>query len=70
MPFVEETFTVTDLLSADEVLMTSTTAEVMPIVQIDDVFIKEGAPGEWTRKLQSAFEEEITLQCSSISVRS
>jgi D-alanine transaminase len=70
LSIIEENFTVTELLSADEVMMTSTTAEVMPIVEIDGVVFNDGTPGDWTKKLQIAFEEEIVRQCSSVSIQS
>lgn len=37
--------------SADEVILTSTTKEVVPVVQVDDVTIGDGAPGEMTKRL-------------------
>ncbi len=40
---------------ADEVILTSTTKEVMPVVNVDDVPIGSGAPGENTRKLMRAW---------------
>ncbi|MDE2858187.1 MAG: aminotransferase class IV [Chloroflexota bacterium] len=41
--------------SADEMILTSTTKEVMPVVNVDDVPIGSGAPGENTRKLMRAW---------------
>ena len=52
----ERTFTVDELLSADEVFITSTTSEISPVVQIDDTIIGDGKPGTITRQLQDAFE--------------
>jgi D-alanine transaminase len=52
----ERTFTVDDLLRADEVFITSTTSEISPVVQIDDTIIGDGKPGTVTRELQKAFE--------------
>lgn len=57
IPFVEEAFDVEQLLSADEVFISSTTLEVTPVRQIDEQII--GEPGPITRKLQQAFEEKI-----------
>ncbi|PLS14897.1 D-amino-acid transaminase [Bacillus sp. M6-12] len=59
----EECYTVEDLLSADEVFLTGTTTEVMPIVEIDGKKIGNGAPGPVTRQLQSLFKAEIEKQC-------
>lgn len=41
--------------SADEVILTSSTKEIIPVVRVDDVVIGEGAPGENTRKLMRAW---------------
>ncbi|GAA0350738.1 D-amino-acid transaminase [Bacillus horti] len=51
----EQEFTVKDLLDADEVFITSTTSEVMPITQIDDQPVGPGIPGPLTVKLQQEF---------------
>jgi branched-chain amino acid aminotransferase len=47
----------TDLLSADECFLTSTTKEIVPIVQVDDRTIGTGAPGPVTKKLLDAFRK-------------
>lgn len=41
--------------SADEAILTSTTKEIMPVVNVDDVAIGDGAPGENTRQLMRAW---------------
>jgi len=46
-----------DLYVADEVFMTGTAAEVKSVTEIDNVPIRDGKPGEITRKLQSVFFE-------------
>lgn len=55
----EEVFTINDLLAADEVFISSTTSEVMPIIQVNDHAIQSGIPGPVTRKLQQLFKQEI-----------
>ena len=40
--------------------MSSTTAEILPIIMIDKKPIGTGLPGSWTEKLQLAFEATIT----------
>jgi len=37
--------------AADEIILTSSTKEVVPVVKIDDVTIGDGAPGAMTRRL-------------------
>lgn len=66
LPFVEKVFSVEDLYSADEVILTSTTAEVTPIVDVSNKKIGSGKPGSFTTRLQELFENEITRQCGAI----
>jgi D-alanine transaminase len=71
---IEKPFTVDELLEADEIFISSTTSEIMPIVHLakntktdillDEKRIGEGQPGELTRKLQKLFEQEIEKQCN------
>lgn len=55
----EEVFTKEALLEADEVFMTSTTAEITPIIEVDDKKIASGEVGEVTKQLQAAYEKLI-----------
>lgn len=57
--YKEQIFTVNDLKQADEVFISSTTSEVMPIVQINELQINSGTPGKVTKKLQNLFKREI-----------
>jgi branched-chain amino acid aminotransferase len=53
-----------DLLNADEAFFTSTTKELMPIVQVDDRTIGSGTPGPITKRLLAEFRRrayEMTL---------
>lgn len=59
IPFKEETFTVEFLKNADEVIISSTSAEVMPITKIDGENVKDGQVGTITRQLQQGFEKYI-----------
>jgi branched-chain amino acid aminotransferase len=47
-----------DLFGADECFLTSTTREVVPIVQVDDREIGSGAPGPITRALLEAYRRK------------
>ncbi|MDP4085911.1 MAG: D-amino-acid transaminase [Bacillota bacterium] len=62
----ERVFTKEDLNNADEVFLSSTTAEVMPIVKIDGRKVKNGSPETVTRRLQALFTEEIENQCGKL----
>lgn len=57
IPFVERKYTPEELLQADEVFMTNTPVEVLPIVKIDGKVIGKGVPGEITNKLYAGYQE-------------
>ena len=59
MPVKEEAFTKEQLLAMDEVIVSSTTSEVTPVIDVDGQAIGSGKPGEWTRKLQAQFDTKI-----------
>ncbi len=48
-----------DLLDADECFLTSSTREIVPIVQVDDREIGSGVPGPVTRALQAAYKTRL-----------
>ncbi len=51
----EEVFTRHDLYTADEVFLTGTAAEIVPVVRIDNRRIGTGAPGNVTARLMKEF---------------
>ena len=51
----EDLLTRHDLFNADEVFLTGTAAEIVPVVKIDGRVIGGGKPGPVTQKLQAAF---------------
>ncbi len=53
----EEVFTRHDLYAADEVFLTGTAAEIIPVVKIDNRVIGSGRPGKTTLKLMSEFKK-------------
>lgn len=62
----ERAFTLEELENADEVFLSSTTAEVMPIIEVDRKPVTDGLPGPVTRKLQELLEQEIEKQCGTL----
>lgn len=60
---IEKTFTLDELFAADEIFLTGTTTEVMPIIEMDGKQIGDGKPGEITKQLQQLFQQEIKRQC-------
>jgi D-alanine transaminase len=59
IPVAEEAFTLSEMAEADEAFITSTTAEITPVVEIDGRKVGSGKPGEITLRLQEAFERTI-----------
>lgn len=57
MPFSEKMLRMEDVYAADEVFLTGTAAEIIPVVDIDGRRIGGGVPGAITLKLKKAFEE-------------
>jgi D-alanine transaminase len=57
--FIDKKFTPEELLEADEVFVTSTTSEVLPIVEVDGKLIGPGKPGEVTNRIYQQFLELI-----------
>jgi len=62
----EESFTIAELMNAEEVIMTSTSAEITPITLIDGKAIGGGTPGPVTKRLQKLFHQEIETQCGPV----
>ncbi len=57
--FVEARATLDQLIAADEVILTGTTIEVMPVITVDGQPIGSGQPGPVARKLQSAYRAAV-----------
>lgn len=58
---IEQPFTLHDVYIADEVFLTGTAAEVIPVVSVDERIINDGKPGNITKQLLEAFRE-ITVE--------
>jgi len=56
---VERNLTRAELYLADEVYLTGTAAELVPVREIDDHAVGKGEPGEVTRAVQQAFEDAL-----------
>lgn len=59
IPFNEGTFTVDFLRNADEIIVSSTSIEVMPVIKLDGEFVGEGKVGPITKSLQEGFNRYI-----------
>jgi branched-chain amino acid aminotransferase len=54
---LEDLFTPYNIYTADEVFLTGTAAEVIPVTKVDDRVIGNGRPGPVTKKLISLFRK-------------
>ncbi|MFH4936047.1 D-amino-acid transaminase [Staphylococcus cohnii] len=59
IPFNEGTFTVDFLRNADEIIVSSTSIEVMPVVKLDGEQVGDGEVGPITKSLQEGFNSYI-----------
>lgn len=50
-----------DVLLADEVFLTGSVKEIVPVITIDRSPVGNGQPGPWTRRLQEAYRDEVEL---------
>lgn len=60
IPSAEEGCPVEDFRNAEEVFLTGTGSEILPVVALDGERIGKGVPGPITQALQDAFDREIT----------
>ena len=66
VPMREQVILDQDLFGADEVFLTSTTKEVVPIVRIDDHVVGGGKPGPVTAKLLEGFRARARRQIAAL----
>ncbi|MEK9628436.1 MAG: aminotransferase class IV [Nitrospinota bacterium] len=55
IPFLEERITLDDLLNADEVFITNSGIEIVPVIQVDSKYIGNKKPGILTRFIHDEF---------------
>lgn len=59
IPLREGILTLAELKKADEIWLTSTIVEVLPVVTLDGKAVGPGVPGEFTRRLLTRFRERV-----------
>jgi len=62
---VEREVTFRELISADEVFLTNSMIEIMPVSQVDENPIGRGVPGQVTEKLMLLYRQLVTAEISS-----
>lgn len=61
IPLEETAFTFDEIREADELFLSSSISEVMPIVTVDNQEVADGKPGPITRALQTEYEKDANL---------
>jgi branched-chain amino acid aminotransferase len=59
VPVIEGLFPVSEIHKADEMFLTSSTREVVPIVRVDGNAVADGRPGPVTIRLLEAYRSEV-----------
>ncbi len=59
LPCTEVNLTANDLKQADEVFLTNTGIEVLPVVEVDGQKIGTGQPGPWSQKIHQEFLKSV-----------
>ena len=60
LPFQERPIKTNELMSADEIFITSTTKLVMPVVRIDKHIVNVGKPGPLSLKISEKYKDLLT----------
>lgn len=68
IPFAEIGFTPGELTEADEVFLTGSVAEIVPVVQVDDHIVGPGA-GPITERLIRAYRRRVIDECGAYTPR-
>lgn len=63
VPFGEGHLKQSDLVRIDELFLSGTTSEVLPVVQVDGQTIGSGKPGPQSQKLLAIYQEEVRRFC-------
>jgi len=66
VPWREANMTRYDVWVADEVFLTGTAAEIVPIVEIDARMIGDGKPGPITEKFLDCFRQRVSVEGTKI----
>ena len=64
VPTAEAPLARTTVLGADELFLTASTRELVPVVRVDDVAIGMGRPGPMTQRLLSAYRAAVRRETS------
>ncbi|MGH8811716.1 MAG: aminotransferase class IV, partial [Advenella sp.] len=60
VPFEARNITRAEVFAADEILVTSATKEVLPVLELDGAPVGNGQPGPIYRKVRAEYDKEIS----------
>ena len=60
LPYLETEFTVSEIINAREVWITSTTKEIFPVIQINDHMINDGKMGDYCLTIHNYYKKWVT----------
>lgn len=61
---VERECTLLETLAADEVFITSSTVDILPVIKIDETIIRNGRPGSLCKLIKNFFPANPAIECS------
>lgn len=64
LPCEEADLTIDDLLDADEVFLTNSIMEIMPVCAVETKQVGDGQPGPITRQLGELYRETVAAECA------
>jgi len=67
-PLAERSFSAEELRAAEEVFLTGTTIEIVPVVSISGAKIGAGEPGPVTQRLARRFAAMVEAECAARDV--
>ena len=53
-----------DVYAADEVFLTASTRELVPVVRVDETAVADGRPGALTRRLHAAYRDRVRREAA------
>ncbi|RAL26064.1 branched-chain-amino-acid transaminase [Thermoflavimicrobium daqui] len=66
IPCKEEPFTRHDVYVADEIFLTGTAAEMIPVIEVDSRIIGEGKPGPVTKQIITEFRKQTKVRGTKV----